>query len=176
MRWKVLLVSIILGSAPLGFAQSSNKPATISLGGDLTLGLPRGQVLSMLQRTYDLQKTEDKDETYLVEDKASKSNRVVGVVTFTAGKLSYASREWARDVNNDASALADSLFGLLGTLDMKLCIVSTYSQRNPDTEFQVVHWKCGDKGISLIRTRNVAGQYKGQISVALSEELHPLSK
>jgi len=88
MRWKVLLVSIILGSAPLGFAQSSNKPATISLGGDLTLGLPRGQVLSMLQRTYDLQKTEDKDETYLVEDKASKSNRVVGVVTFTAGKLS----------------------------------------------------------------------------------------
>jgi hypothetical protein len=127
-----LVIGLIAAVVPLRLAiadQSSDHatgpgPSISFPGVHLTRGMSKERVLNDLAPLFRIQRLEAQDsevnateeESYLVRDKLDPDG-TVGVVTFTHGKLSWASRAWAYADDPQSLELAGRLCSLIEHLE-----------------------------------------------------------
>lgn len=141
-----LLVPALLLSQEL---QSQATIGSISLD----LGGARADVLSRLRSVFRVDSmTTSASDQWMLRNRQGPPSRVLGVVAFTAGRLSFISRAWdpapPRDENSILQAVIRAL-SQLDAADAASCHVSGSRTSQPDSDFESVVVACGSHRVSI---------------------------
>ena len=159
MKATILVAVLSLSLTPYGLAQSSGDRVALDLGSvTVWLGMPQQEVLSKFEAAgYRVQPV---NETTMVLN----GERVYDV-KFTAGRLSYADRDW---IGRDVKAF-DAVIGALGALAQyggSPCRVSHDPIAEPGHSADRIFISCGKRSVLIIK-----GKLEGNDTVDVYERI-----
>ncbi len=140
----------------------------IWVGMELKLGLPKDAVIGQLAESYTLEKNGTVDN-WFVKSKAAPFDRL-GLISFTNGKLSCATRLWSGGEDSDF-AFVNVLHGVLDQFKKEgksVCSISTDSNRKPEYEERFIKLQCGAKMLIIQTDEFLAKDATGKSSTAQS--------
>src|SRR5260370_39171796 len=94
---------------------------------------------------------------------------IMGVLTFTDSRLSWASRSWATSTDAETAKLARSFYFLLKSFEdngKTSCVIETEKQESPDLDNKQLSIHCGKRTATLYVTA-----YKDQRPAASLDEM-----
>ena len=160
MRTKLLSIFLAV-VAPYTHAQMKNqqvsKRAAIEFAPvRLTLGMPKGRVVTQRAEYYNISPWKGQGGDLWGVARKSEPHFLVGTVTFEADKLSFASRMWENS-NTAFSAVhvTANLIARLRDEGFSQCSVSTQKESQPERELErdVISIECGEKSIAVTSER-----------------------
>lgn len=160
MRTKLLSIFLAV-VAPYTQAQMKNQPVSKRAAIEfapvrLTLGMPKGRVVTQLAEYYDISPWKGQGGDLWGVARKSEPHFLVGTVTFEADKLSFASRMWENS-NTAFSAVhvTANLIARLRDEGFSQCSVSTQKESQPERELErdVISIECGEKSIAVTSGR-----------------------
>ena len=164
---------ICLTSADEDFDNTTGPRASISFPGiDLVRGMPKRRALNYLNERFRIeplgaQDSDDsgaEEESYLVRDKLD-SHGTVGVVTFSKGKLSWASRAWAFADDPRSLDLAGRLCSLIEHLEKErgsggAIKAKTLVQHDVTVQNIEIHFGSKKASITIFKEKAANGDWK----------------
>lgn len=155
----------------------SENGATIFVGTELHLGMPRDAVLARIAEHYRIVKVEGGGDTWLVQEKSDSPFTSIGSLGFTNGKLTYAARDWTQG-DEDTYSFAQALIGAMQQMEKDgehSCFFDAPTSRSPKAEINYLRFYCGPKRVDITSFDISSGAGKGrtvQINEVLSSEQH----
>jgi len=92
----------------------SEEPGFFMAGLEMKLGMSEEPLVAKLQEGYTLSKAAE--HSWVIIEKQGPPYRLVGSIGFTAGRLSWISKEWGSFHDNETLAFVKELFSLLSSL------------------------------------------------------------
>ena len=159
MKAAILVAVLCLSLSPYGFAQSYDDKVALDLGTvTVWLGMPQQEVLSKFEAaSYRVQPVTD--TTVVLNGER------VYIVKFTAGRLSYADRDW---MGKDAHSI-DAVIGALGALAQyhgSPCELSHDPLAQPELSVDRIFISCGKRSVLIIK-----GKFQGNDTVDVYERI-----
>ena len=129
---------------------------SITVGGlDLRLGMSQIEVLKLLGTIYDLRPVEGAPGSWVVLRRGVTPLEVVGSIGFTAGQMSYASRQWAVSSSQNADSFAmgviDALRGLAHSPSGCTLTAQTIQLAGPAEQVTVT---CAGRSVEITGSRD----------------------
>jgi hypothetical protein len=151
--WLVFALTLIpVTLAPSAIAQAPAPADRLQLGSvELTLGMPENAALTALKRKYHVERARSAGDDWAV----SQGTKTLGVASFSAGKLSRASKTWLSTEDRAAASLAGQLYQLAGEFASEgrtQCTLSAKPYRITGAEGRVVTLVCGAKSVQLFQS------------------------
>lgn len=152
---KILFLPMVISVSVLAAGQTKqdsrlpNEQATIEIGMPLRLGMARDGIIAQLTANYKMLKLEGSGDEWLVEEKENPMV-TIGHLGFTAGKLTYASRNWTQG-QEDNYDFAQAIWGVMSHMEQEgnhSCFFDVPSNRSPQAEITYVRLYCGAKRVS----------------------------
>lgn len=158
IAWLALAVSWLPATvAPAVVAQAPAPADRLQLGlVELTLGMPEKAVIAALERHYRVERARSVADDWAV----SEGRKTIGVVSFSAGKLSRASKTWLSTEDRGAASLAGQLYQLAGTFvgeGRTHCTLGTKRYRIAGAAGRIVTLACGAKSVQLFQSGAASG-------------------
>jgi hypothetical protein len=170
----VLFVILIVASAWSQVKRDILPKDQVWIGENLELGMSKDVLISRLAENYKLVKIQGSGDDWFVQ---SKTEPMVsyGMVGFTGGKLTYASKDWTQG-DEDTSAFTQALHGALDSFTKEgrsVCNIVTPTERSNVAELKYIILFCGAKKLQILYTHVLSGQGRGeavQINEVISSE------
>lgn len=127
----------------------------------LLAGMPRDQVIASLAALYMISpwKNPEGMDTWGVADRNG-NHALVGYVTFEAGKLLRAGRNWPQTGSGyDVVHTVSNLLDRFREEGFAKCSASTRKQNRPEGDHDILAINCGSKGITLDASHS---RYQGE--------------
>ena len=143
-----LLVGLCLGLLiAVSIAHTEQRPEEISVGTTLQLGMAKEAALSQLtEKGFHVGKV-DGAETWTVDQKNDQGlYEMKGSMTFTAARLTSASRTWLGATDGDSAILARNFYFLIKSFedaDNTACTLETENDEGPRFDSKGVLIRCG---------------------------------
>jgi hypothetical protein len=149
MKRTLILVALITLFSPL--MQGQSKRVTLDLGTvTVWIGMPKQEAFSKLATAgYKLMTTSDED-TADGKIIAVLSGDELYSIAFTAGRLSFADRDWYNKNTSVADAVIDSLRTVAGPSGAT-CKVIPDTLSNPESSLKRVFVQCGTRTILIMK-------------------------
>jgi hypothetical protein len=178
MKWflvaMIFVGSVLAQTKQMPEAVATPKPPMIDFGIDLQLGMSRDTIIPQLSARYKLVKIQGDDDEWIVEERENLM-MTIGHLRFAAGKLTYASRIWTQE-QQDNYTFARALWEVMSHMDREdhhACFFEVPATRSPIAEMSYVRLYCGPKKIDITAINVLNGPGKRHytsISEVLSSE------
>lgn len=152
-----MLFGILIVAVPTAFTQQESE--RIYIGADLQLGMAKDSVISKVaEQGLKVTKVQELGESWIVTEKNEKTNEydAVGMLTFSNGRLSWASRTWIANWDANSAKLAKNMYFLAKSLEdsgNSICTLETQSGETPDLLSKSTLIHCGRRTISVNLSR-----------------------
>jgi hypothetical protein len=163
----------------LAVAQSLNPRETLTVGVDLTLGMPEETAVKKLTEAgYKLRKNEPPDGLkqkgftsmwFVAEGRAEKYPPSIGIILFSSGRLTSASKELLPS-EGDQVEFGRQLYFAMRDLESEgdsHCTIETETGEVPDYAQKTARLRCGKKNIVIY----LGKQQSKSETVQMSEEM-----
>ena len=147
-----VVVGVIVG---LSIASTQQQQERVYVGTvPVEIGMPKETVISKLaERGYHLSKVEGKEQ-WAVQEKNEQTNLwdVRGMLTFTNGRLTWASRSWVSTFDPGSANLVRNFYFLAKSLEdsgKTACTIETNSTETPEFDSKGVKIRCARRTASL---------------------------
>lgn len=152
MRW-IAWFAVFAGLIPAAAAQSPEPPGRLRIGTvELSLGMPEQSALGALKRVFAVERARSAGDDWAVTDRG----KTIAVVSFSAEKLSRASKAWVSTYDRGASLLAGQFYTLAGEFAAEgrtACTLAAKPYRVGAVAGRIVTLDCGNESIQFIESR-----------------------
>jgi hypothetical protein len=150
MRWLLLGSLLLLTLAGMGQPRPVLAQESLWIAGStLRLGMPKAEVISILQRAdHDL--IPGAGDAWAIVSR--RANQLAGLVSFEQGKLNSVSKGWGNFTGPETVALANALKGVLAEATQtgsRSAVVRTQTQHEPTVTANSITIIFGKRSVSL---------------------------